>query len=306
MCAGRTDLDGVLVADKQAGYTSHDVVELARRRLRIKKVGHLGALDPIATGCLPLCVGRATRLAAWLRMGVKVYKGVMKLGLSTDTYDITGKLDHPATQPDVPRSKLIEVARDMTGELDQIPPIYSAKKIKGVPLYKLARQGRPLKPEPVRVKVERFDILDVTDQEVSFEVACGPGTYVRSLVHDLGSTLGCGAVLVNLRRIRSGAFSEDQAVRLQTEHRDALERAILPLSDLLPGMRAFGVTEKQVWFVQNGQSLSLSPGFTAQEGEEVRLVSDLGDLLGIGLIRGESGESCLRVYPKVVLKCREK
>ena len=195
-------MDGVLVIDKPAGLTSHDVVARVRRALGIRRVGHLGTLDPMATGVLPLVVGRATRLASLLAPAQKTYDGIVQLGVVTDTYDATGTVatdirDRMAGGDPAPPTAdaVARAAEAFTGTFLQQPPPFSAKKVRGVRAYRLARRQRPVAPEPVTVTVHAIDILEVTPMRVRCRVTCDAGFYMRALAHDLGAALGCGACL---------------------------------------------------------------------------------------------------------------
>ncbi len=205
-------LDGALLVDKPAGITSHDVVDRLRRHLAIKKVGHCGTLDPMATGLLVILLGRATKLSDTLMAADKVYTGRVKFGETTDSYDADGEIQTtlPVMPMDLPA--LNEAAVAFCGDLMQAPPMVSAVKIKGVPLYKLARKGIEVPREPRLVHVYSFKFQSYSEPFGDFRLACTKGTYVRSIAHDLGQKLGCGAHLVALRRTESGRLSVDQAL----------------------------------------------------------------------------------------------
>ena len=215
---------GVLLIDKPSGLTSHDVVIRTRRALHIKKIGHIGTLDPLATGILPLVIGRATRLATFLSIAPKIYEASIRLGASTDTFDRTGVFQQSTskvimgseswTGPSVDRHSVENILNKFTGSFSQTPPPFSAKKIEGRRAYTLARQGRPITPEPVNVHVERLDLLDFTVDLLRIRLVCSPGFYVRSLANDIGQALGCGAYLEALRRERSGEFGLETALSL--------------------------------------------------------------------------------------------
>ncbi|MDE2667058.1 MAG: tRNA pseudouridine(55) synthase TruB, partial [Acidobacteriota bacterium] len=192
-------LTGFLVIDKAEGMTSHAVVQLIRRQIQIRKIGHLGTLDPMATGVLPLAVGRATRLARFLMGGRKVYEGTIQLGLTTDTYDRLGQPTSEFRQPRIAPDHLRTVVESMVGEQMQSPPPYSAKKIGGRRAYRLARQGLQVEIPPQRVRVHQFRFRQGSADTVDFEIHCSPGTYVRALAHELGQKLECGAHLSRLR-----------------------------------------------------------------------------------------------------------
>jgi len=209
-------LDGFLVIDKPEGMTSHDVVQIVRRRLGLRKVGHLGTLDPMATGVLPLALGKATRLVEFLKGGRKAYEGTIRLGFATNTYDREGEPASAVIEHQVTQEHLSHQALKMLGEQLQMPPPFSAKKLQGVPAYRLARQGKPvpLAACPVHIDALSFVLSAFTTDEVEFTITCSAGTYVRSVAHDLGRNLGCGAHLVRLRRTASGEFSLQQSIPL--------------------------------------------------------------------------------------------
>lgn len=205
------DVSGVVVVDKEKGMTSHDVVDLVRKRFNFKKVGHAGTLDPNATGVLVILVGLATKLSEKLSGEDKMYKATMKLGERTDSADVDGKIisnRHVSVGPD----RIKEVMSEFVGQIEQIPPMFSAKKIKGKRLYKLAREGGVVERPPVKVTIKSIEITELSLPEVQFDVLCTKGTYIRQLADDIGEKLGCGAHLVELRRISSGRFNIASAV----------------------------------------------------------------------------------------------
>lgn len=217
---------GFLVVDKPAGITSHDVVDAARRWLGTRRVGHLGTLDPAATGVLPLAVREATKLAPFLEGGLKSYAGTIRLGSETDTLDAEGTVTrrHEGALPE--ERAVREALATFVGEIEQVPPMYSAVKKEGVPLHKLAREGIEVEREPKRVTIHRLELIKYAPPDVEVEVDCSAGTYVRALAADLGSRLGCGAHLSGLRRTRSGPFTEDQAVTEAVLSREAEEGTV--------------------------------------------------------------------------------
>lgn len=233
-----TPLDGALLVDKPAGPTSHDVVDAIRRRFGIKKVGHCGTLDPNATGLLIIVLGRATKLSERLMGDDKVYEGTIKFGESTDSYDSDGELTGSLPVPPMTLDQLNEDAAVFIGDLMQTPPMVSAIKKDGVPLYKLARKGIEVEREARLVHVYNFRFTDYTEPLGTFRVACTKGTYVRSLAHDLGQKLGCGAHLTALRRSASGKFDVADAaplaelLQLSTAQ---LEKRVIPFLKLAAG-----------------------------------------------------------------------
>ena len=207
--------DGVLLVDKATGMTSHDVVAIVRRRLQMKKVGHCGTLDPIATGLLLLTLGRGTKIQDLLMSEDKEYVGTMVLGITTDTQDSAGKTVHERPVPPLDDETVRAAFAKYSGDFYQVPPMVSAIKQGGVPLYKLARQGKTVEREPRLVHVYRYTIDRIASPEIDFSVVCSKGFYVRTYAHDIGETLGCGAHLKNLRRTKSGRFVVDGAITIE-------------------------------------------------------------------------------------------
>jgi len=204
---------GLLLVDKPAGPTSHDVVQVARRGLREKRVGHTGTLDPAATGLLVLCVGKATRLQGYLLAWEKAYEGEIRLGFATTTYDAEGEpLGPPRPVPELSLEVLGELMQRFSGELAQLPPPYSAKKKDGKKFYELARAGEEVPREPKLVTVWELELAVAAPDRLRFAVVCSSGTYVRSLAHDIGEVLGCGGHLAHLRRMRVGPWRVEHAV----------------------------------------------------------------------------------------------
>jgi tRNA pseudouridine55 synthase len=204
--------DGVLLVDKADGMTSHDVVALVRRKLEIRRVGHCGTLDPIATGLLLITVGRGTKVQDLLMSEDKEYAGTFVLGVTTDTQDRQGEIIQRRPVPALDENKIRAAFEKFRGDFYQTPPMVSAKKHGGVPLYKLARQGKVVEREPRLVHVYRYTIDRIALPEIDFSVLCSKGFYVRTYVHDIGETLGCGAHLKSLRRIKSGRFDVANAI----------------------------------------------------------------------------------------------
>ena len=206
--------DGVLLVDKAAGMTSHDVVAIVRRRLQMKKVGHCGTLDPIATGLLLLTLGRGTKIQDLLMSEDKEYSGTMMLGVTTDTQDSAGIPIEERPVPPLDEATVRAAFEKYAGDFYQMPPMVSAIKQGGVPLYKLARQGKTVEREPRLVHVYRYSIDRIALPEIDFTVVCSKGFYVRTYAHDIGEALGCGAHLKNLRRTKSGRFTVDSAITI--------------------------------------------------------------------------------------------
>lgn len=207
-------MNGILVIDKPSGMTSHDIVDFVRRRYRIKKVGHCGTLDPMATGVLVVLLGKATKLSSKLSGEDKEYICTVTLGVSTDTQDVTGNILRASDLDDISSDKVREVILSFKGKQEQIPPMMSAKRYNGKRLYKLARNGIAIRREPHPIDIKEIEILKISKPEADFRIVCSKGTYIRTLCHDMGERLGCGAHMAALRRIRSGRFHIKDALSL--------------------------------------------------------------------------------------------
>lgn len=209
------DLEGVLLIDKPAGMTSHDVVDRVRRKLGIKRVGHAGTLDPMATGLLIMLIGKATKLSQYLMSLDKEYEGTITLGSSTNTQDAQGEVVSTRPVPELSEDDVREVMATFIGDQYQMPPMFSARKIGGVPLYKHARKGREIEREPNFIRISSFDLLRFAPPELDVRLRCSKGTYVRTVAHDMGEKLGCGAHLSALRRTASDRFELSRAITLE-------------------------------------------------------------------------------------------
>ena len=231
-------IDGILVIDKPQGKTSHDVVETVRRLVGFRQIGHLGTLDPLATGVLVLALGRATRLARFYSHRRKRYTCSVRFGFATDTYDADGEALSEDTAPSIDASEIQALANRFVGKTQQIPPSFSAKKIHGRPAHQLARKRKPVKLEPVEVEVSEFRLTSIEGSCARFSVECGPGTYIRSLAHDLGQLQGSGAHLAEIVRKAVGEFTLDHAVSLAELIEDAkagrLDARVIKLENMLP------------------------------------------------------------------------
>jgi len=254
-------LNGALVIDKPAGMTSHDVVACVRRIFRESSVGHLGTLDPMATGVLPVVLGRFTRLSQFYGDSIKGYEGEIRFGFATDTYDADGEaitVEKPTTN--LTLQVILEVSRRFVGPQQQMPPAYSAKKVKGVPAYKHARKNQPVDLQAVPIEVFEFDILDYADGRARFRALVSSGTYIRSLAYDLGNQLGTGAHLSALRRTRAGEFSTSDAHtfdQLEQMGDARLETFIHPRR-LMPEIPAVTVTDEVAGYIRNGRAVNLA------------------------------------------------
>ncbi len=251
-------LVGILVLDKPSGISSTSALEEVKKILRVKKAGHGGTLDPLATGVLPIFLNSSTKVAQIFLEGDKVYEGSFKIGITTDTYDITGEILAYYDIKDITLEKLKEVAQSFVGEIEQYPPPYSAVKLKGRPLYKYARDGLLLSKEPKKVKVYQFEILSLEEDRIFFKVKCSKGTYVRSLIHQLGEKLGCGGVLYNLRRLQKSIFTIEEAITFEElkeivqKRTEDLSKFIISLSKALEFLPKILVSDNFSKKIKNG------------------------------------------------------
>ena len=279
-------MDGIIVVDKPQGWTSHDAVGKMRRLANTRKVGHLGTLDPMATGVLPLVIGRATRLAQFYVRSDKVYDARVRFGYSTDTYDAAGTATSAPVDPVLDREAIERKLEPFRGEFLLRPPAVSAKKIQGVPAYRLARQQIAVEIKPVPVEVFELKLLEIEGPEARIWAHCSAGTYMRSIAHELGQAMGWGAHLSALRRERSGDFPIDQARTIPELEALAAEgrlaEALIPASSLLPAFPAVIIDPATAGLVRHGQDFAVSP-FRVELGTRyVKAVSTEGDLLAIG------------------------
>lgn len=282
-------MDGVIIVDKAREWTSHDVVNKMRRLAGTRKVGHLGTLDPGATGVLPLVIGRATRLAQFFTRNDKTYEGVIHFGYSTDSYDMDGEATSAETAVTLERETLEALLDGFRGALLQTPPPVSAKKIAGRPAYELARKGQPVELKPVAVEVYDLQIVGIEGCEATIRMHCSAGTYVRSIAHDAGQALGCGAFLKALRRTASGDFKIGQARTLEElallAQEERLGETLIPAAQLLPGFPAELVDAITVGQIRNGRDFRVSPFHTREDTRYVKAITPEGELIAIGEIR---------------------
>ncbi len=268
-------MNGVIVIDKPAGITSHDVVARVKRVLRAKKVGHLGILDPIATGVLPLVINNATKLARFLEGERKEYMATMKLGEETDTYDAEGSIINRGDFTSLTGGDIASALNGFTGRIKQVPPMYSAVKLGGTPLYKLARKGIVVDRPPKEVEIYSIEVVKVEPPYVELYVKCSRGTYLRTLCHDAGRTLGCGAHLASLNRTRSGPFSIEESVSLSSD-KETLVRRLLTVEKLLSRFKPVNVSREEALRIKRGNvpELNGTGSFSSSlcDGEMVRFV----------------------------------
>jgi tRNA pseudouridine55 synthase len=276
------EISGVLVMDKPAGLTSHDVVARARKILATRQIGHFGTLDPFATGILPLSVGKATRFAQFYLKSRKAYEGVIRFGFATDTYDSDGEVRGAIQAVQVSLEQLRELATTFVGLIEQTPPPFSAKKIKGVPAYKLARKHEDVALKPVQVEIKQFEILAADGDQASFLARVASGTYMRSVAHDLGQQLGCGAHLQSLRRTLLGEFDLSRAhtlEELQAACRAGkIEEIFIHPRLLLPEFPCVTATEETAALIRNGRAVNLPE---LSQARQVKVFAGQRELIAI-------------------------
>ena len=279
-------MDGVLIVDKPEGWTSHDVVAKVRRLAGTRRVGHLGTLDPIATGVLPLVVGRATRLAQFYTRSDKIYEGVVRFGWSTDTYDRAGEPTSQKREVVLDPAGLEALLAPFRGQFLQTPPPVSAKKVAGRRAYELARQAEPPVLEPVPVHVYELLALRLEGSRLRLRTHCSGGTYIRTIAHELGLRMGCGAHIEELRRLASGEFEIGQARTVaELESLAAEERlidALVPAAQLLPGFPSVFVDELTASGIRNGRNFPASPFRSPPSARHVKAVTRQGEVVAIG------------------------
>ena len=292
-------MDGLILVDKPKGCTSHDVVQALRRILSIRKIGHFGTLDPMAEGLLLIGIGKATRLFPYLSSTRKIYEGSIRLGLSTDTYDREGEitLEYRGSLP--ARRNVEQAMADFVGEIQQVPPPYSAKKFQGQPLYTRARKKLPVPLKPSPVTVFSFQMTAYSPPTFRFRTSCSSGTYIRSLAHDLGKNLSCGACLDALRRTSSGRYMLEEARTLEQIEKLSQEGKVgnflQPLESLLTEYPAAALDDPEVRLAKHGNSISLQAtrGFDPSLDDEypiVRLFDREGHLIALGKLNQETRE----------------
>lgn len=290
-------MNGVLIIDKPSGMTSHDVVSRVRRILKQRLVGHLGTLDPLATGVLPLVLGNMTRLAQFYLSSEKSYEGVIRFGYATNTYDAEGERIGEKNDVNFSWDQVRQWAGEFQGKIEQIPPPFSAKKIQGVPAYKLARKKREVSLAPVQVEIKEFEILGLEGSCTQFRARVASGTYMRSVAHDMGVLAGCGAHLESLRRTAVAEFTLAQAHSLDQLESAMQSREVDALfvhpRKLLPSLPAVTVTEEIAGRIRHGRPVNL-PEFS--QAREVKVFSGQNELIAIGTrIAGTL------FHPKIVL-----
>ncbi len=290
-------MNGVLIIDKPSGLTSHDVVNRVRRILQQRSVGHLGTLDPLATGVLPLVTGTLTRLAQFYTASPKTYEGEIRFGFSTDTYDAEGQATSPTQPVTLQPEQVTELATRFHGVIEQVPPPFSAKKIQGAPAYKLARKKKDVVLKAVRVEIMEFKILAVEGDHARFRARVASGTYMRSVAHEMGQQLGCGAHLASLRRTAAAEFEIADACTLEqmleAAQKDAVEDLFVHPRKLLPTLPSVTADEAAVARIRSGRSVNLPD---LSRARQVKVFCGQRDLIAIA-----TRVAGTLFHPKIVL-----
>jgi tRNA pseudouridine55 synthase len=280
------DVDGILILDKPIGYSSNQALQQVRKLYRARKAGHCGSLDPLATGVLPICLGEATKFSSYLLGANKTYRATCRLGETTTTGDAEGEVVE--RRPVMVDAKQIRQSlAQFVGEIEQIPPMYSALKHQGKRLYQLAREGRQVERKPRRVTIYQLELLSCSADSLSFEVSCSKGTYIRTLAEDIGAVLGCGAHLTALRRSSVDAFVEEDAVTierlqlLQQQNRDQLDDLLLPVTRALMQFPELTLDASTSLRISQGKRVQLE---ASEAAGLCRLVTDEGRFMGLGKV----------------------
>ncbi len=299
--------DGLLLVDKPGGMTSHDVVAAVRKLVRPLRVGHTGTLDPVATGLLVLCIGEATKIAGFIETQSKVYHAVALLGTETDTLDLTGRIIRQTSTEEISEDSIREAARSFVGEVDQVPPAFSAIKVDGVRAYALARRGENVPLKPRKVEIRRLEIEEVRLPRITFLLECSKGTYVRALCRDLGSALGVGGCMESLRRLAVGDFNISDAVPLdRLDKKEKVLEALAPTSKALPHLPVLHCTAEQAGQIAHGMQLAVGERIacSADDASWAQALGPDGGLIAVGKLSRE-GETVLFHPKRVLLRHRE-
>lgn len=275
-------MNGIIIVDKPSGKTSHDIVSMMRRIYKTRRVGHTGTLDPMATGVLPICIGNATKAADMLTAADKKYSAVLKLGVTTDTLDIEGTILEERNV-NVTENDIRNTIASFEGEIEQFPPMYSAVKQNGKRLYELAREGKVVEREKRKIKIFSIDIKEIELPYIKIDVHCSKGTYIRSLCDDIGSKLGCGAIMTQLRRTETAGFAIDEAHTIdEIENLENPEQLLIETDELFKEYNKIKLNEKQEKSILNGVRMTWRNG---TEGKYYRLYSHNDKFLCISQIK---------------------
>lgn len=290
-------VNGILLLDKPVGISSNAALQEAKHLFKAAKAGHTGNLDPLASGLLPLCFGEATKMSAYLLDADKVYIGTCKLGVRTSSADAEGEVIETREVPELNEAQVEAVLEKFRGEIEQIPPMHSALKQNGQPLYKLARQGIEVERKPRQVSIYKLELQEMGSDELKLYVHCSKGTYIRTLVEDIGEALGCGAHLSQLRRTKVGPFTEEGMITLDDLHQQAEEQGaesldthLLPLDSALGNYPEIKLTENSLFYVKQGQAVQVPQAPTSGW---VRLCDSAGEFIGVGAVLDDG-----RIGPK--------
>jgi len=288
-------MNGFLLVDKPKGITSFDVVKIARKKVGVRKIGHAGNLDPHATGLLILGIGRATRFIPFIMDLDKEYIATIELGTFTDTLDVTGEVIDRKPVPEFTKEELQNVLRNFLGEIEQVPPSYSAIRIKGQRLYELAREGVYVTPKAKRVTIYNLEILDIRENEIELRVVCSKGTYIRALARDIGEKLGTYGIVKELRRTKIGPFTIEEAIKPD----DITPESVIPIDEGLRHLPSVVISDKATWHFRNGNVVGIN-GIIKRIGnprtfQHVKVYSPAGKFMGVGLLKWDG------IYPKRVL-----
>ncbi len=295
---GEKNLNGIIIINKEKGFTSHDVVAKLRGICKQKKIGHTGTLDPDATGVLPVCLGRATKVCDMLTDSDKIYEAVMLLGVTTDTQDTSGVVLEEKEIGDLSKEQIIQSIQSFIGEYDQIPPMYSALKINGQKLCDLARKGIEVKREARKVKIYSIDIKEISFPYVTMRVSCSKGTYIRTLCHDIGERLGIGACMKELLRVQAAGFSMEESMFLnQVEeyaNNNRLEEILIPVDRVFAGYSLVHVKKAFEVLYKNGNPLEerMFNEAVVSHCEPIRVYDEENEFIGIFQYKTERGLFC--------------
>lgn len=294
------DITGIIVVDKPTGRSSNHVLQQVKRLFDAKKAGHTGSLDPLATGLLPICLGEATKVSSYLLDSDKRYQVTCQLGVLTDSGDSDGNIIETKPVPDFTEQALRELVIKFIGEQQQVPPMYSALKHKGQPLYKLARQGIEVERKSRTITIYDIKVLASTTDTFTLDVRCSKGTYIRTLVEDISHALGCGGHVTMLRRIEVAGYQETQSISVeqldaiaQEEGIAALDKCLLPTEDALPDWPAIDVSDEMVTALRFGQAVQVEHAF---ERANVRLFDQAKQFLGLGEMSENGSVAPKRVF----------
>lgn len=305
-------MDGILIIDKPAGITSHDVVARCRRILKTKRIGHTGTLDPFATGVMVILVGKATRLAQFLDKDTKEYEAIVRFGFETDTGDRTGEAKSiPNSKFKIQKVEMEEVLENFRGEIEQTPPMYSAKKVDGKKLYELARKGIEIERKAVKVKIYELELMEngkwktennsePETRDIGFKVLCSAGTYIRTLAEDIGRQLETGAHLAELRRTKAGKFGIEKTVTLEKLEEivsaNKLEEVLISMNEAVSHLPEAVLSETDIKKTQNGIKLKFESS-EIEDNQAIRMIDERENLIAVGFYK--KAENC--VQPKIVL-----